>query len=78
MSGMPQPVTGHLDSDMEARARIVACLAAEVQDADPVAVWRYLQVIPDQFVRELLQLALAAIPVDGKRVEEIWERWGVA
>lgn len=80
MSGMPQPVIGRsIDGrDMEERAKIVACLAAEVQDADPAAVWRYLGVMPPLFVRELLQLALAGLPVEGKQVNEIWKRWDAA
>lgn len=78
MSGMPQPVAGHSDDELEERAQIVACLAAELQDSDPNAVWRYLAVMPPLFVRELLQLALAAIPVDGKRVEDIWGKWDAA
>lgn len=78
MSGMPEPVGGYSDDSIEDRARIVACLALEVQDADPRAVWKYLAVMPPVFVRELLMLALAAIPVEGQRVEDIWERWNVA
>lgn len=75
MSGMPLPVTGWGDAAFAERARIVACLATEVQDADPHAVWRYLSVMPDLFVRELLQLALAALDVEGKRVSDIWSKW---
>lgn len=78
MSGMPQPVEGHDYADMVERAQIVACLAVEVQDADPHAVWRYLSVMPHQFVQELLQVALAALDVDGKRVSEIWSKWELA
>lgn len=78
MSGMPQPVDGRDYADMVERAKIVACLAVEVQDADPHAVWRYLNTVPADFVRELLQVALAALDVDGKRVSEIWSKWDVA
>ena len=77
MSGMPQPIEGRDYAAMEERARIVACLAAEVQDSDPHAVWRYLSVVPAEFVQELLQVALAAIDVDGKRVAEVWRKWNV-
>jgi hypothetical protein len=75
MSGMPQPVEGREYADMVERARIVACLAVEVQDHDPHAVWRYLSVVPAEFVMELLQVALAALDVEGKRVSEIWCKW---
>jgi hypothetical protein len=27
------------------------------------------------FVQELLQVALAGLDVEGKRVKDIWERW---
>lgn len=78
MSGMPEPVTGHDYADMVDRARIVSCLAVEVQDADPHAVWRYLSAVPAEFVRELLQVALAGLDVEGKRVSEIWWKWDVS
>ena len=75
MSGMPQPVEGLNHAAMVDRAQIVACLATEVQDQDPHAVWRYLGALPAEFVKELLQVALAAIDVEGKRVSEIWTKW---
>lgn len=75
MSGMPQPVTDLNHAGMVERAKIVACLAAEVQDQDPHAVWRYLSSVPPEFVKELMQVALAAIDVEGKRVSEIWSKW---
>lgn len=77
MSGMPQPVSGMSEQALRERARIVACLAQEVQDSDPHAVWHYLGVMPHEFVKELLQVALAAIDVEGKRVKDIWAEWGV-
>lgn len=78
MSGMPQPVEGRERAAMNERARIVACLAVEVQDSDPHAVWRYLDAMPPEFVKELLQVALAGLDVDGKRISEIWKDWDVA
>lgn len=77
MSGMPQPVEGFTYADMVERARIVACLAVEVQGADPHGVWRYLNAVPEQFVKELLQVALAGLDVEGKRVSQIWWKWDV-
>ncbi len=78
MSGMPQPFEGREYADMQERARIVACLALEVQDSDPHAVWRYLGAVPPEFVKELLQVALAALDVEGKRVSDIWAKWDVS
>ncbi|AVO21358.1 hypothetical protein SEA_CEPENS_48 [Mycobacterium phage Cepens] len=78
MSGMPQPFEGRDEESMRERARIVACLAAEVQDSDPHQVWKYLGAVPPEFVRELLQVALAGLDVDGKRPEDIWAGWGAA
>lgn len=78
MSGMPQPVTGRGYAEMNARAQIVACLALEVQESDPHQVWLYLTAMPAEFVQELLQVALAGLDVDGKRVSEVWARWDVS
>ena len=78
MSGMPQPVEGYDYAAMSERARIVASLADEVQHADAHEVWRYLCVMPAGFVRELLQVALAGLDVEGKRVSEIWKEWDVS
>ena len=78
MSGMPEPVEGRTDADMVKRAQVVACLAHEVHDSDPLAVWQYLSSVQPVFVRELLMIALAGLEVEGKRVSEIWERWGQA
>lgn len=77
MSGMPTEVSGRDEAAMQERAKIVACLAMEVQEADPHAVWKYLEVMPETFVRELLQVALAGLNVDGQRVSDIWKGWGV-
>lgn len=48
----------------ETRARIVADLAAQVQDMDPALVWEYLTAMPAVEVQRLLVVALAAVPVD--------------
>lgn len=77
MSGMPTQIHGRDEDAMRQRARVVARLALEVQDADPHAVWKYLQVMPDVFVRELLQVALAGLDVEDRRVSDIWKGWGV-
>lgn len=77
VSGMPTEIVGRGEEAMRARAKVVACLAMEVQEADPHAVWQYLEVMPETFVRELLQVALAGLDVAGRRVSEIWKDWGV-
>ncbi len=78
MTGMPLPVTGYGEDAMEARANIVACLAQQVQDGDSAQAWWYLTAVPARFVQELLQVALAGIPVEGKEAKEIWRKWDVA
>lgn len=78
MAGMPVPVKGLGEEAMEARARIVACLASQVQSGESAQAWWYLTAVPARFVQELLQVALAAIPVEGKQAEEIWRKWDVA
>ena len=79
MTGMPVPVKGYGELAMEVRARIVACLALQVQDGESAEVWQYLTAIPALFVQELLQVALAGLPVmEGKQPEEIWRKWDVA
>ena len=78
MAGMPLPVKGIHEEAMEERARIVACLASQVQEGESAHVWWYLTAVPAQFVQELLQVALAALNVEGKEAEEIWRKWDVA
>lgn len=76
MGGMPEArVSGRDEESMKQRAHIVARLAVEVHDGDPHAVWNYLRVVPAEFVAELLQVALAGMDVEGKRVSEIWAGW---
>lgn len=78
MAGMPSPIDGRSEMDMEAKARIVASLAVQVQDEDPAVVWRYLTAVPAVFMQELLQIALAAIPVENNQVKDIWRKWVAA
>lgn len=75
MSGLPRPFTGTSEEDMRRKAAIVASLAVMVQDEDPGVVWSYLAAMPPKFVRELAQLAFAAVPIDGKTVDDIWAEW---
>lgn len=72
MSEQRLPVTGREPCDFRARATLVADLALQVRDEDPHLVWGYLTAMPADVVQELLQIALAAIPVEGKTVDEIW------
>jgi hypothetical protein len=64
MSDRRVPITGTTERDYIARANLLAELAAQVQDEDPHRVWEYLTVLPAVELQRLLQLALAAIPVD--------------
>lgn len=75
MSGMPTPVHGRGEDAMRRRAQVAAGLALEVRDGDPHTVWRYLEVMPELFVRELLQVTLAGLNVENRRVSDIWEGW---
>lgn len=57
-------VTGLSEWDFELRAKLVADLAEQVQDADPQVVWTYLTALSAVEVQRLLVIALAAVPVD--------------
>lgn len=72
MSQMPLPIGGRSDADMEAKAHIVAGLAAQMRDEDPAGVWDYLTAVPAEFVQEVAMLALAGMDTEGKRVQDIW------
>jgi hypothetical protein len=72
MSQRRVPITGTRDDDYRARANLVASMAAEIQDEDPHEVWDYLTVMPAGEIQRLLQIALAAIPVD-KTVAQIFD-----
>jgi hypothetical protein len=71
MSKRRIPIKGTHDDDYRARANLIARLAAEIQDQDPHEVWDYLTVMPADELQRLLQIALAAIPVD-KTVSQIF------
>ena len=69
MSDRRVPITGTDDQDYLNRANLLAELAGQVQDEDPHATWDYLTTLPAVELQRLLQLALAAIPVDRKPSE---------
>jgi hypothetical protein len=71
MSKRRVPISGTRAEDHTARAKLIARLAAEVQDEDPLEVWDYLTTLPGDEIQRLLQFALAAIPVD-KTIHEIF------
>lgn len=66
MSKQRTPITGMTDRDMMARANLLCSLACQVRDEDPRIVWDYLTTMPAVELQRMLQLALAAIPVDRK------------
>jgi hypothetical protein len=72
MSGQRMPVVGLAEGDFQDRAYLVADLAAQLQDLDPVIVWDYLTALPAAELQRMLMVALAAVPVDGKRVEDLF------
>lgn len=71
MSGQYAPTTGHTDNEYADRARLVADLAAQVQDSDPALVWEYLTCVDAAELQRLLVVALAGIDCN-KRVHDIW------
>ena len=71
MTGQHTPPSGHSDRDYIKRAHLIGDLARQVQDADPALVWDYLTALPATEVQTLLQLALAAVPVD-KPIQDVW------
>lgn len=71
LSEMREVVTGFSHYDDERRAKVIAELAATVQDADPSVAWIYLGCLPERELRRMLMFSLAAIPVD-KTVDDIW------
>lgn len=77
MSGLPRPFRGTSEVDMKRRAAVVASLALMVQEEDPAVVWAYLKAVPADFVRELAQVAFAALNVGDRTVEQIWSGWAV-
>lgn len=65
------PITGLTPADYASRAKLVANLASQVQDADPRIVWTYLTALPGNELQRLMMVALAALPVD-QTVAEMW------
>lgn len=65
------PVTGTTATDYVSRAQLVASLAGQVQDEDPAIVWDYITALPVPELHRMLQVALAAVPVD-QTVSEIF------
>lgn len=67
------PRTGFTEADWEDRAKIVANLAWQLRECDPVLTWTYLTSLPADELQRLLMVALAGIPVD-LRLSDIF-RW---
>lgn len=65
------PPAGETPGAYLSRARLVADLAVQLQDADPNTVWQYLTALPGAELQRIAMLALAAIPVD-RTLNEIW------
>lgn len=57
----------------EAQAHLVADLAVRLRDEDPRNVWNYLTAVDEKTMQQLLMTALAAIPVEGKTVADLWD-----
>ena len=72
MSERRVPITGTSEQNFLARANLVAELAAQVQDQDPHEVWEYLTCLPAVELQRLLQVALAAIPVD-RNISDVYD-----
>ena len=73
MSGQHQPITGHAPTDYVSRAYLIADLAEQVQDRDTTVAWEYLTALPANELQRMLMLALAAIPIEGRSVDDIWQ-----
>jgi hypothetical protein len=71
LSRQHAPITGESPNAYVSRAYLVTDLACQVQDDDPSIVWDYLTALPADEVQRLLQIALAAVPVD-KSLEEVF------
>jgi hypothetical protein len=65
------PITGDSPTSYLSRARLVANLAEQVQDADPSVVWSYLTALSATELQRMAMIALAAIPVD-QTVEQMF------
>lgn len=71
MTNMHLPIMGNSPTAYVSRARLVANLAEQVQDADPSVVWDYLTALPANELQRMAMIALAAIPVD-QTVEQMF------
>ena len=72
MSDQLVPATGFTPEDFETRAAIVADLAWQVQDGDPMLTWDYLTAMPADEMQRVLMVALAGIPTD-RKLSEIFD-----
>jgi hypothetical protein len=64
MTGQKIPATGTDPDSFEQRAAIVADLAWQVQDGDPLLAWDYLTTLPAWELQRLMAVALAGIRID--------------
>lgn len=71
MSRQHTPIVGDRPADYLARAYLVADLAEQIQDFDPVIVWDYLTAMSAGELQRLLVIALAGIRVD-QRIDELF------
>lgn len=71
LSNQRGPITGLSFEAHEERAKLLADLAAQVQDADPSVVWQYLTCLDGAELQRLLMFALAALPID-QTVTDMW------
>ena len=72
LSKMRVPPTGTSPEDYETRAAIVADLAWQVQDGDPLLTWEYLSGMDSTDRQRLMMVALAGIPLDRGKVDDIF------
>lgn len=72
MSGQRAPIKGLTDKDFGDRAYLVADLAGQLQDLDPVIVWDYLTALPAAELQRMMMVALAAIRVEGQKVDDLF------
>lgn len=71
MSRQHIPITGDTAADFLARAYLLGDLAQQVQDRDITVVWTVLEHMPKEELQRMLQLALAALPIE-QTVEELF------
>lgn len=71
MSRQHVPITGNTAADYLSRAYLIGDLAQQIQDRDVAVVWTVLENMPKPELQRMLQLALAAIPID-QTVDEMF------